>query len=153
MKEQEKDPGVEENGQKKAFFVIPGDPVPLARPRCGNGRFYDSQKNLKVCAGIYLDQQYKNNELFTGPVILTVNFYMYLPRRRAKTDTRKKNSPHYFRPDLSNLLKFCEDLITDVTTIWKDDCIIAEVHCKKLYSSNPRTELTIERYYEQNPPK
>jgi len=136
----------------RVVYVIPGDPVPLARARCGNGRFYDSQKNIKVCAGIYLQQQHQDGIIFSGPVTLTANFYLYLPRRRSKKDTRHENSPHFYRPDLSNLIKFVEDLITDVE-IWKDDCIISEIYAKKIYSSEPRTELIIERYHEQNQPK
>jgi len=141
-----------EESPEKLTYTIPGDPVPLARCRVmrtktGALTFYDSQKNLKVCAGIYLQQQHDENNQFSGPVSLDVTFYVYLPQHRRKTDPRCEGYPHSYKPDLSNLLKFIEDLITDVE-IWKDDCIIAHINARKIYSSNPRTVLTIEKYHE-----
>jgi Holliday junction resolvase RusA-like endonuclease len=47
---------------------------------------------------------------------------------------------HVSKPDLSNLLKFMEDLAVDIR-ILKDDCLIAETTCRKVYDDNPRTEF------------
>ena len=52
-----------------------------------------------------------------------------------------QEQPHYSRPDLSNLIKFIEDVATGI--LYKDDCIIAELVSYKHYDTNPRTEFMI----------
>lgn len=119
-------------------FVIPGDPIPLARPRYSNhnSRVYDSQKQEKLIIGITLRNQYEG-EPMKGPLHLTARFYLPMP----KTRTTKPGAPHYFRPDLSNLLKWVEDVITDI--IITDDALIASIFSSKMYDLNPRTEFTL----------
>lgn len=120
---------------KFKVYTIPGNPIALARARFNRDHVYNPQRHLKVATGIYLASQHDDEPLFTGPIELTVVFY--LPSSR-------KNHPgthHHYRPDLSNLIKFIEDAATGI--IYHDDCLISSIHALKLYDTEPRTELTV----------
>lgn len=123
-------------------FVLPGDPTPLARMRLGLRRLWDSQSELKICRGIELQSQF-SGRMLTGPLSLEVNFY-FAP---AQSLSRKKRlasmgNYHIFRPDLSNCIKFIEDIAIGVA--YKDDCIIASIYANKLYDDKPaRTEFIL----------
>lgn len=124
------------------LFVIPGDPTPLARPRFSHRRIYDSQKNIKVAAGLYVQQQQGNDPFLEGPLFLDITFYMKTPDSiSAKRRSSLYGKPHVFKADLDNLIKFTSDICSGV--VYKDDCIIAAIEAKKVYSDNPRTEFTL----------
>jgi len=129
-------------GLNKTHYTIDGNPIPLARARHGKGRTWDSQKQVKFACGLQLKSQNFNQELFNCPLALDVTFFLPIPHRLPK---RKKDlchhSPHATIPDLSNLIKFIEDVATGI--LYKDDALIATITAKKVYSSVPRTELSL----------
>ena len=49
-------------------YIVPGDPIALARCRFGKGRVWDSQKDLKLYWGIHLTNQHKRKSMFSGPL-------------------------------------------------------------------------------------
>jgi len=124
----------------KHTYVIHGDPIPLARARYGQRKVWDSQKSLKLIAGIDLKNQHEKLPFFQGPLFLTVIFFMEIPKCRYKQ--RLAGRPHYYKPDLSNLIKFAEDIATGI--IYHDDALIAHIDAIKIYDLNPRTEFTLE---------
>jgi Holliday junction resolvase RusA-like endonuclease len=131
--------------QRSYTFIIPGDPTPLARCRYGKGKFYDTQKNLKLVWGIHLRNQVPQELIELLPlhdqaIILEVIFHFKIPHCRINKSL--EGLPHIFRPDTSNLLKFVEDAAT--TILFNDDCILSDINAKKRYSANPRTEFTIQ---------
>ena len=119
-------------------YTITGDPVALARARHAEHRVYDSQKQLKLVVGLQFVNQHGDKQKFSGPVLLDIKFFMALPQ---KFPLSLPGSYHPYRPDLSNLIKWIEDVATGI--IYKDDCIIAQINSQKLYDRNPRTEVTI----------
>ncbi len=125
-------------------YVIPGDPIALARARHGQRKVYDSQKHLKLVAGLSLVEQHKGLEMFAGALHLDVSFFMGLPSNMSAVKRKALiHTNHIYRPDLSNLLKFIEDAATGI--LYHDDCLIASISCKKLYDENPRTEFTLKQ--------
>lgn len=123
-------------------YIIPGSPIALARPRFAHRKIYDSQKNVKLFAGLQLVQQHGNDPLFEGPLHLDVTFYMNMPSKGTPpAKCKKQGTYHTYRPDLSNLLKFYEDICVGV--LFKDDSLIASVSCRKIYDKEPRTEFTL----------
>lgn len=123
-------------------YVILGSPTPLARPRFAFKKIYDCQKNAKNAASLNLAIQHGNDPLLEGPLHFDVTFFMQTPQSQSKLkQSALLNKPHVFKPDLSNLLKFCEDLCSGI--IFNDDCIISSITCKKVYDANPRTEFTL----------
>ena len=121
-----------------ARYCIDGDPIALARPRFGDGRVYDRQKQLKLIVGISLQSQHDEAPIFDGPLSLNIAFYLpILSAKKFKLNTK----PHTQTPDLSNLIKFYEDMMTSI--VYKDDKTIACIVARKFYSTNPRTEIII----------
>jgi Holliday junction resolvase RusA-like endonuclease len=118
-------------------YIIPGDPVPLARPRVGRYHVWDSQKTTKLAAGLHLRNQHEEQPYFTGPLELKIMFYLPIPK------VRWKNPPHHhiFKPDLDNLVKFVCDICNEI--LYHDDCIVSRIEAQKVYDRNPRTEFTI----------
>ena len=64
---------------------------------------------------------------------------MPIPKSNKKKLATYGGTYHHIKPDLSNMLKFTEDVAQSI--IYADDCIIAEISAKKIYDHNPRTEF------------
>lgn len=118
-------------------FIIHGNPIPKLRPRFGDGRCYDAQKQQKLIAGITLQSQH-NGIFFSGPLKMKIDFFLPFGQSRKISLDGKF---HIFTPDLSNLVKFIEDVANGI--LYKDDCIIASLIAAKWFSKNPRTEITV----------
>ena len=125
-------------------YTIEGTPVPLARARHGMGRTYDSQKKLKFSCGLQLQSQHNGLPLILGPLKLEVVFFLHIPSGlRLDLIQGIYGTPHDTRPDLSNLIKYIEDVATGI--IYKDDSQISIIIANKIFSAIPRTEFTITR--------
>ena len=123
-------------------FVLYGNPIPLARHRTANGRTYDPQKALKN--GLHWDllAQAPKCKSLSGPLELHITFFMPIPKSlSSKKYDALLLTPHYKKPDLSNLIKFYEDICNGL--IYKDDAQIVSISAKKLYDSEPRTEFKL----------
>lgn len=127
---------------RQAYFVIPGDPIPLARARFGNNKVWDSQKQIKFGFGAQLQTQFIGHDQFKGPVRLDIDFY-FKPAQSIseKKKLEKYGQWHAIKPDISNLIKFVEDVATGI--LFHDDCLIATLSASKHYDDNARTEITI----------
>ena len=124
-------------------FIIAGDPQALARPRfssrSGRVNIYDSQKQEKLIHSIQLAQQMGDEPQFTGPLILSVDFYF--PTGKSK---RRNTTPHFFKPDLDNCIKWVCDISQSI--IFPNDCLIYKIIASKFYDTNPRTTFTISQF-------
>lgn len=110
-------------------LVVPGNPVPKARPRVGAHRnVYTPRRTLEAEARLlgYLKAAYPRLRPATGPCALAVTFYL-------KTDRRV---------DVDNLTK----LVMDVGNrrIWLDDSQVSDVRVQKFTrAAVPRTEISV----------
>ena len=104
---------------------------------------YDSQKDMKRFYAIQIQNQHQNDELITGPVHLDVIFYMKMPQIKKRNIPDKRYQYHFYRPDISNLIKWVEDVVQDTQLIFKDDCQVAHITARKVYHEQPRTEFYI----------
>ena len=120
-------------------YIIIGNPIPLARPRFNGRKIYDSQKHKKLVAGINLRHQHDNKPLYEGDLHLDVKFYLKIASK--KKISILEDTYHVYKPDISNMLKFIEDVCTGIN--YKDDSLICSVFAIKKYSSIPRTEFEI----------
>ena len=137
------------------IYKIMGDPIAQSRPRYATknyvSRVYNSQKNKQLVASIDIMSQHGNKEKISGPVHMDITFFMPIPR--SSPNHVKKNMPylyHIIKPDLSNLIKFYEDIC--IGTVFHDDCIIASIKAIKIYDTVARTEFKftkIEPKYEK----
>jgi len=118
----------------RGMFVIPGRPVPAARPRVtSRGVYYNKRyRDWLDAAKVYARQWALGLPLIEGPVTLSVDFY---GARNADSD---------------NLLKGVMDALTG--TVIKDDSQISEIVVKRWPVSkgdesfcrqDPRTEVRI----------
>lgn len=121
-------------------YVVEGDPIPLARPRFGRHTVWDKQKKEKFIVQLYLSKQHNGRPMLTGPLAMDVIFYFKYPQRIS---TKKKHLfiHHDRRPDLSNLIKFIEDVATGI--VYADDCIISKITAYKQYGDTPKTIFTV----------
>jgi len=121
-------------------YTVPGDPIALARHRHSGNHIYDAQKLDKLNVGLLLGHQHGSRPLFKGA--LCVNFVFYLPiPKSSKKNGVLQGRYHIYRPDISNLIKFYEDVSNKI--LFDDDCLIAVISAKKVYDDDPRTEFTI----------
>ena len=121
------------------LYVIMGDPVPLARPRFNVRSIYDAQKNKKLVAGINLRNQHGDRPYLEGPLHLDIHFFLKIPVQGKHS--RLDNRYHIYKPDLSNLIKFIEDIGSGL--IYHDDSTICSINSTKKYSIEPRTEFEL----------
>jgi Holliday junction resolvase RusA-like endonuclease len=120
-------------------YIIPGDPVPLARARmCGRSNYmFDSQKAIKLAWGIHLANQHQG-PMWEGALHIDMTFFVYAPQiGRAKLLGQYCHK----RPDLDNMIKFVLD--ASQTIIYNEDNCVASVIAKKIYDLNPRTEIIV----------
>lgn len=124
---------------------IEGKPTPLARPRMGRGQVYDPQRKIKDDYILQLRPQLPPNLSFPllCPLIINLLFLMQIPKSMSKKKQKELVlEPHTSRPDVSNMVKFIEDVLQDAEII-KDDCTIYEIRARKLYAYKPATVIDI----------
>ena len=119
-------------------YVLKGEPIPLARPRLGHNHAFDSQKRVKAMIGLQLNSYHRGRPPLTGPLQLDVTYFMKTPKAKPKLN----NQHHAVRPDLDNLIKMTLDTCQDCNC-FLDDAQICVIHAQKIYSQEPRTELTL----------
>lgn len=119
-------------------YVIPGDPVGLARNNFGNDHGYSTLKELRTITTITLQNQHGELGFFRGPLCIRMNFYLDFSPRFTK---QFEGDPHKASPNLYSMIKFICDVSTGI--LYEDDRIVANILAYKWYSHQPRTEFTI----------
>ena len=135
-------------------IIIPGVPIPKARPRfVQRGRYfatYDPQANLKVKVRKQMELLCPDALISHSKVpsvdYLWVRLEFHLPI--ATSDSRYLKSLKLWglvlpgiKPDLDNLEKFYLDCGNGI--LWDDDSQIVHLSSSKYYTNNPRTEIGI----------
>lgn len=133
---------------KSITYIIPGDPVPWARAGHVDGRFYDKQKKAKLLTGMHIKNQHSDTRLFDGPLLLEITFHFAMPRTKPKLHDLIRLKPMYYKPDLSNCIKYIEDVCTSL--LYYDDCLITDIIAKKRYGDTAYTEFTILELKDNN---
>ena len=121
-------------------YILEGKPRPLMRPRLSGRTVYDPQEEEKSRDQLAISIQHRNRPMYEGPLLLTITFYLPIPKKHSKTD-KLCDTPHIYKPDLSNLIKYYEDICTGI--LIKDDCLIAQIDASKKYDHVSRTEFEI----------
>ena len=138
------------------MFIIPGKPIPLARPRLGKNTTYDSQKKHKLLAGINLKCQMRSQIPPKCPLSIEIAFFMPIPSHISKKKKQLlEGQPHHKKPDIDNLIKFVLDVANGILFI--DDSVICKIVARKVYSNQPRTEVCVSKfqgdeYHEERSP-
>jgi len=125
---------------KEITYILHGNPIAWARAHPGR-KMWDTQKQLKLVMGLDLLKQHNGRPFYEGPLHLEAHFYFPMPKSQHKKFDLLRGTPHYFKPDLSNLIKLIEDCAKGV--LYHDDCLIASENIHKRYADVPRTEFKI----------
>jgi Holliday junction resolvase RusA-like endonuclease len=125
---------------------------PKAQPRhrhffiAGHSSTYDPAKEKKKTFASIVEDLAPSVP-WDCPIMIEINFYMSRPKGHYGTgknaNVLKPSAPewHTGRPDLDNLEKFVKDALNKI--YWRDDSLICQTTCRKLYSDRPRTEIDI----------
>lgn len=119
-------------------IIVPGAPIPCARPRKSGHFMYDPQMQAKENFAFKTQEFKESVSMALESVFLVIRYDMPIPR--SFSNRRRLNMigrPHTGRPDLSNLIKFTEDALNGV--LWKDDAIIHGIMARKVYNEEPKT--------------
>lgn len=128
--------------KRKESYVIMGNPIVLHRPRFGKGRVWDNQRAVKEKLRMDLIEQHKGDR-FSGHLKVTFYFFMPIPMNTPIWQKKKMlYTYHRKRPDLSNMIKFYEDIANKI--IFDDDSLISQEVCHKLYGHIPRVVMVVE---------
>lgn len=119
-------------------FVIPGEPIALARPRAmsfgGHARVYEPTKSpsaqWKGKASWLLREAMGGAPPLTGPVTLAVVFTFALPKSHWKKKVPVAEHQHTKRPDLDNLVKNLLDAANGVVVM--DDSQVCNIRATKV---------------------
>lgn len=125
-------------------ITIPGNPVPLQRPRhTRRGITYNPQSKEMATIALFI-KSLAPDEMLVGPVGMNVIFFMYIPKSLSKKKQEELNGTyHFIKPDCDNLIKFCSDTLTMSNSIFKDDSQVCVLKAKKIYDANPRTFIEV----------
>lgn len=131
-------------------LTIEGNPIPQRRPEVkmikGKVIGYDpsSQHKKDVLKQISFLPQVKQT-FFEGCCLkFDLTAYMPIPASLSKKKQKElENQHHIKRPDIDNIVKFYQDVLEGVC--YDKDETIAELNATKLYSFNPRVEITIQK--------
>jgi len=120
------------------------DPIALARIRISRNphcrRVFDSQKTEKLVCGISLQNQHGTRELYQGPLKLTATFHFRIKKSNKKV---KPGDPHFYKPDLDNVIKFLCDIANGI--LFHDDSRVSEIIANKVWTDGDGyTTFTIE---------
>ena len=115
-------------------IVIPGKPIPLARPRrAKNGGMYDSQKCEKMAVQMIMKRYNPEFLLSDSPLFVEMVFYFNTPKRKGES--------HTGRPDVDNLVKFYLDCLNGI--LIKDDKYVSSLYCRKEFCDVEETIIRI----------
>lgn len=129
-------------------IAVPGNPIALKRHRMTKtGHSYDPSKNDKADF-LAKCMEHKPDTPITGPINLTIIFYMPRPKNHYRTGKHagelKDDSPYWHtgRPDIDNLLKLIMDSLNGI--FWRDDAQICRIEARKIYHEAPYVRMRIE---------
>lgn len=132
-------------------IIIPGEPVPQARPRAariGNSvRFYNTfaveayKETVQQCAILAM----RGKPPLTGAVALEIKIFRSIPKSwsaaKKAAALRGEIKPTQ-KPDLSNYIKLLEDALNGI--VWKDDSqIVLYKDCSKNFGATPQVEIHV----------
>lgn len=129
-------------------LTIPGEPMGKARPRMTKRGFVYTPKktvNYETLIKELFIIKYPNFQPIEGPVRMNLSAWLKMPKTsKRKTEAMESGEIRPTKkPDISNILKICEDALSSLAFF--DDKQIVEVEVKKWFSNRPRVELEIER--------
>lgn len=138
--------------------IVPGEPVPKARPRFARThrgvrtytckRTVAFERSVALYVGTGLPRPPRAS--LWAPAGVPVRVDIVAVMKRPQRLQRKKDPPgrveHAMRPDMDNLIKAILDGIGICPGLWEDDCQVQCIRAEKVYAAkdeNPHTLIAI----------
>ena len=134
--------------EMRISITVPGEPVAKARPRfTRNGHVYTPKKTayFETAVKMLAIRAMKSKQPIRGAVSLSVSFFLPIPQSWSltkKTQAIAGKLRHTKKADLDNLVKSISDGMNGI--VFADDAQIDAIYARKRYSTEPRTEITVE---------
>lgn len=126
-------------------YTIPGPPKAKQRVRVTKRGAYDAQYQEKSIDHMRFNYQRCGDDLWRVPITVHFTFVMQIPSSFSKKRRRElRGAPVVKRPDLSNMIKYIEDVGNQ--SIWYDDTLIVHVSGEKVYGDVPHTLIYVRAY-------
>lgn len=139
-------------------IVVPGNPVGKGRPRAFQTRgarrtikMHTPEKTRAYEDAVALAGKLamQGREPLGGPVAMRLDIFMQIPASWSKAKREAAllgGVMPISKPDASNVLKAVEDALNGIAYI--DDSQIIDVWVRKRYSHEPRIELAVSQYID-----
>ena len=132
-------------------FIVPGTPVPKARPRVTRRGTYTPKKTRAYEQAVYTAWKEQSGVSFPAGAPLVAYIYAHFPIPSSLSKKRQQElvgKPHTKqRGDLDNVVKSVLDALNGCA--FPDDCVVCRIHAEKDYMAEPSTEITIRPYNEE----
>ena len=128
-------------------FIIHAVPYPKGRPKVArNGHVYTPTATREYEELIVSEWNIQHGKAapIENPIAVRVMFYMPIPKATSKKARERMAAGLEVpakKPDIDNLLKAVLDALNG--KCYHDDNQLVEISAKKLYSTEPRTEVFI----------
>lgn len=127
--------------------VMMGDPVPYARTRRSGGTGHaftpPKQRNAAAAFRVLAQQAMAGRIPFDEPIELEFVAEFAIPQTWSKKKQAAARAGEIWpgkKPDLSNLIKLCED--AGNAMIWRDDALIVLIIARKVFGTIPKVSVT-----------
>ena len=130
-------PGIPKPGGSKKGFVNPKNGRVIIVDACAKNKEWRSTVSL------FAFQAFKG-DLFQGvPLELRITFIMPRPKYHYNSKGLKPDAAEYHisSPDSTKLCRSAEDSLKGI--VWKDDCLVAVQHIRKIYGEKPGAQITV----------
>ena len=118
--------------------------IPVAQPRARITRWnaFNPAKDKANWARLQIAEQF--NEKLECPIEIKLTFFMKIPKSTSKKKREAIEKGYIFhikKPDIDNLMIFILNCMTDI--VYRDDNQVFKISAEKIYSDNPRTEISL----------
>jgi Holliday junction resolvase RusA-like endonuclease len=131
-------------------IVLLGEPVPFARTRraLGGALFTPTTQRIAAAALRYEAQavmQLRKLTILDEPLRIDLSAEVKIPASWSKKKQWRAITGGLRpakKPDLDNLYKLAADALCGI--VFRDDCLIVDMHCRKVYSGQPKLVVTVQ---------
>ena len=126
-------------------FTIPGDPQGWTRTRTNNGQFFTAPETRAYQNSVRWMAKANGVQLIEGPVSVAIVAHYRVPATASRKRKASMLSGEEFptkKPDIDNVVKNILDALNAMA--WVDDAQVVSLNVQKLWSEEPRVEVTVE---------
>jgi Holliday junction resolvase RusA-like endonuclease len=125
-------------------FIIPGKPIPKARPRMTKyGHVYTSKTTQDYEKSIIQYFSITGQKKINGALYMRLYVYIEMPMSWSKKKKEEmKGKPHTSKPDLDNILKSVADGLNGLA--YDDDSQLAMIYTEKKWNDMSFVKVEIE---------